>query len=67
MTILQNKQLITELSHDVGRLYNDLCELADFYHEDREDVIDLFIYIFTNVADKFDAKTFNIKDKGYLS
>ena len=66
-TISKNKTLIKELSYDTVKFYSDLCDLADFYKEDREKVIDLFIYMFSTVAENYDAKTFNTQEKRYLN
>ena len=66
-TISKNKPLVKELSYDTVKFYSDLCDLADFYDEDREKVIDLFIYMFSTVAENYDANTFNTKEKSYLN
>ncbi len=52
---------------DAAECFTHVCKVADRYGCDREDAMDLFLLMLSNVSETIDIETFDLEDKSYLS
>lgn len=67
LNFIKQKTLIKEFAMDAAECFAHVCKVADRYGCDREDAMDLFLLMLSNVSETIDIETFDLEDKSYLS